>query len=276
MLIDSHTHAFADKIATKAVDQLKDYYQLPTEFGGTLKDLCLQGNAATLDAMVLLVAATRPDQVRPANDWILSQLMHTPFEMAKMLQLEVVPRIIPFGAFHPEDVNWQYEIARLRQAGIRGIKIHPEFQQIDLGDSNLNSFFEEMQHDFILMLHVGDPLVSANNYSTPAKLAAILDRFPALTVIAAHMGGYCFWQQSYEVLAGRRLFFDTSSAVSYMPEEMVKLMIDKHGSEQILFGSDYPLRSSSQDFAVMDSFHWLDEVQRSAIYGRNAEFLFSF
>jgi hypothetical protein len=39
MLIDCHTHAFAEKIAPRAVQQLIDYYQLPTTFGGSLQDL---------------------------------------------------------------------------------------------------------------------------------------------------------------------------------------------------------------------------------------------
>lgn len=274
MLIDSHTHAFADKIADKAVEQLINYYRLPTTFGGTLTDLCLQANAAALDAMVLMVAATRPDQVRPANDWVLSQLLLTQDEMARSLKLEKVPAIIPFGAFHPDDKNWLSEVARLRQAGVRGIKIHPEFQNIDLADRRLDSFFEEVQRDFVLMLHIGDPQVSANNLSTPAKVADILDRFSGLNIIAAHMGGYCFWQQAYDVLAGRRLFFDTSSSIAFMEPEMVKLIIDKHGSEQILFGSDYPLRSSMQELLLLESYNWLNENQRSAIYGANAATLF--
>ena len=58
MLIDCHSHAFADKIADKAVKQLINYYQIPTNHGGRLVDLFTAANEADLDALVLLVAAT--------------------------------------------------------------------------------------------------------------------------------------------------------------------------------------------------------------------------
>ena len=274
MIIDCHTHAFSKKIADKAVAQLIEYYQLPTSYGGTFADLCTQANAASLDALVLLVAATRPDQVRPANDWILSLIAQSPRQMLARYQLTHIPCIIPFGAFHPDDEHWLEEVGRLRAAGIRGIKLHPEFQGIDLADRRLDAFFEEVQHDFFLMIHVGDPKVSADNLSTPGKLATILDRFPALTLIAAHMGGYCFWEEACERLAGRRLFLDTSSAIAYMDTPMIKRIIEKHGSERILFGSDYPLRSSSEELATLERLHWLTASQRDAICGGNAAALF--
>jgi len=72
MFIDCHAHAFADKIADKAVNQLISYYGIPTAHGGRLAALLAAGAEAGLDAVVVLVAATRPEQVRPANDWALA------------------------------------------------------------------------------------------------------------------------------------------------------------------------------------------------------------
>ena len=49
MLIDCHTHAFAEKIAPRAVQQLVDYYGLPTNLGGSLPDLLTTAADAKLD-----------------------------------------------------------------------------------------------------------------------------------------------------------------------------------------------------------------------------------
>jgi len=72
MLIDFHTHAFAEKIAAKAVNQLINYYKLHTSHSGTLPELLQEENKIKSDAAVLLVAATKASQVAPANDWALS------------------------------------------------------------------------------------------------------------------------------------------------------------------------------------------------------------
>ncbi len=265
MLIDAHTHAFSDKIADKAVEQLINYYQLPTSFGGRMTDLRDQAVLAKLDALVLLVAATKPEQVKPAHDWILSR---------PWADLTGMPRVIPFGTYHIDDPNWQAELARLRAAGIRGIKLHPEFQNIDLADPRLWPLCEEIAGEFTLMVHVGDPRVSQRNLSTPRKVAALLDLFPRLTVIAAHLGGYCFWEDACEILAGRNLYLDTSSAVQFIDPALLRRLIDKHGTERILCGSDYPLSSPLSALQAIEQLPWLNDMQKAAILGENAWQLF--
>jgi len=265
MLIDAHTHAFADKIAEKAVDQLINYYQMPTTHGGRISDLLEQAAIAELDALVLLVAATRPEQVKPAHDWILSRpwVGHTP-----------CPTIIPFGTYHIDDPNWQAEVSRLRAAGLRGIKLHPEFQGIDLADPRLLPFLEEIAGEFVLMVHVGDPRVSQENLSTPRKVATLLDRFPQLTIIAAHLGGYCFWDDALAALAGRNVYLDTSSAIQFIDPTLLRRLIDKHGTEKILCGSDYPLSSPIAAQQAIDRLPWLSDAQKTAIKGGNCAALF--
>lgn len=266
MLIDCHTHAFAEKIAPRAVQQLIDYYQLPTTFGGTLDDLLSVGVDAGLDALVLLNAATRPEQVKPANDWLIS-LTGDSHSATR------VPTIIPFGTFHIDSSDWLSEIRRLRSSGIRGIKIHPEFQGIDLADPRLNDFWAEVERDFVLMIHIGDRERHRDNLSTPAKLAAILDRFPRLRAIAAHMGGYTLWQEACESLVGRDVYLDTSSVFPYIDQSVLRRIVSGHSKELILFGSDYPLRSPQQDLPLLDAIPWLTADEKERIRGRNAALL---
>jgi predicted TIM-barrel fold metal-dependent hydrolase len=265
MLIDAHTHAFADKIAEKAVLQLIDYYSIPTSHGGTVSDLMRQAQIAKLDAMVMLVAATKVEQVKPANDWMLSR----PWE-----SFENHPIIIPFGSYHVDDDNWLNEIYRLRDAGIRGIKIHPEFQQIDLADPRLLPFCEEIQGDFTLMVHVGDPVITDDNYSTPAKVAKLLELFPDLTIIAAHLGGYCLWDDVHDMLAGKNLYLDTSSAAQYIDQNLMEKIIRRHGVEKILCGSDYPLTSPIEAINTIMDVKWLSNEEKELITGGNAARLF--
>jgi hypothetical protein len=268
MIIDFHTHAFVEKIAAKAVVQLINYYKVQTEYSGTLPELVREENKINANAIVLLVAATKAAQVIPANNWALSLKKQSP--ATGISSDSRMPELVPFGTYHPDDPNWLSEIERLRCAGCRGIKLHPEFQGIDLADSRLNTFFEEISNDFTVLIHMGDVLRSASNKSTPQKLAAILDRFPSLTVIAAHMGGYHFWEESLEKLAGRNIYFDTSSTLPYIEKDLFQRLVRKHGTERILFGSDYPLQSPAQALADIDSLGWLSLSQKEQILGNNA------
>ncbi len=266
LFIDCHMHAFADKIADKAVNQLINYYQMPTPFGGRLNDVLAAADEAGLDGLVLLVAATKPEQVKPANDWVLSMVNQYRQEKEKALSKL---KIAHFGTYHVEDPDWLSEIKRLRSAGVKGIKLHPEFQGIDLANPMLKPFFEEVKNDFILMIHVGDPVVSPNNMSTPKKIAAILDDFPGIKIIAAHLGGYCLWDEAYDVLAGRDVYLDTSSALCYLDQTLARKIFVKHGTDKILFGSDFPLRSPKQDFEVLDRIDWLSSRDKERILGLN-------
>jgi predicted TIM-barrel fold metal-dependent hydrolase len=267
MFIDCHMHAFADKIADKAVTQLIHYYKIPTKYGGRLDDVTAAAAEAGLDGLVLLVAATKPEQVKPANDWALS--MFHQYQKQRLHSSSPKPKIAHFGTFHVDDPEWLSEIKRLRAAGIKGIKLHPEFQSIDLANPKLMPFFEEVKDDFVLMIHVGDPKVSPDNLSTPQKIAAILDNFPGIKIIAAHLGGYCFWEEAYELLAGRDVYLDTSSALCYMDHDLARKIFAKHGTDKILFGSDFPLRSPKQEFEVLDQIPWLSGRDKERILGLN-------
>jgi predicted TIM-barrel fold metal-dependent hydrolase len=273
MRIDFHSHAFADKIAQKAVEQLITYYRIPTAYDGTLLALVREAVKAKLDVLVLLVAATKASQVKPANDWAIRVSRYNADELNRLCGVTRAPRLVPFGTFHPDDPFWQEEIRRLRLAGCRGIKLHPEFQGIDLADPRLNPFFEEISPDFIVVFHMGDKTKSPDNFSAPRKLAAILERFPKLKAVAAHMGGFCCWEESLNELAGRKVYFDTSSTVRYADRDLLKKIVAKHGTDRILFGSDFPLQSPAEAYAELESLDFLSASQKEDIAGKNAAVL---
>ena len=60
---------------------------------------------------------------------------------------------------------------------------------------------------------MGDAVKSPSNKSTPKKLAAILDRFPALTVIATHMGDIVFGRNDDLELARQELILHLLAAL---------------------------------------------------------------
>ena len=232
MYIDIHTHAFHPKIAHKAVDHLNDFYSVNCAGDGTIAHLLERERKAEMEKCVVLCAATAPAQVIPANNYAIT------------LQKEHEDRVIAFGTVHPGYEDWESELKRIKAAGIRGIKLHPDFQSFWLDDPRLLPIFEAAQKDFVFEIHIGDKTTPAQNPSCPYKLAAILRQFPGMRVIAAHFGGYRMWAHALDALSGNRfenLWFDTSSTTPFATPLLAKKLLKAFPRERILFGTDWPL-----------------------------------
>lgn len=256
MYIDIHTHAFHPKIAHKAVDHLNSFYSLTCSGDGTIANLLDREKEAGLEKCVVLCAATAPAQVIPANNYAIS------------LQREHPDRVIAFGTVHPGYENWESELARLKAAGIRGIKLHPDFQSFWLDDPRLLPIFEAAQKDFVFEIHIGDRTTPDKNPSCPYKLASILRQFPGIRVIGAHFGGYRMWNQALEVFAGNRfenLWFDTSSTTPFATPELAHKLLNTFPRERILFGTDWPLYDPVEELARLQALGGLSDSEMEAI-----------
>lgn len=237
---DVHTHAFHPKIAEKATAQLYDYYHIHPKGDGTLDNLRRFLVDAGLDRAVVHSAATCPEQVVPANNWAIH-----------LQQNE--PGILAFGTVHTGFAGWEKELDRLAEAGIKGLKLHPDFQRIWLDDPALDPVFEAAAGRFVMMFHVGDQRSPQENYSCPFKVAAIKRRFPKLQMIAAHLGGLYHWEHVPAELGKLDIYIDTSSALPFVSDEHLSEIRKAIPRERWLFGSDYPL------YSARDS---IDDLQR--------------
>lgn len=225
--VDVHTHAFHPKISDKVVVQLENHYKIPSIGNGRWDDLEPRLNRAGIQKCFVHSAATSPEQVIPANRWALSLLDN--------------PKIVPFGTMHPDYQDWKNELALLYDKGIRGIKLHPDFQGFRLDDPKLLPIFAEMEGNFTLMVHVGDRLPPKLNPTCPWKVAAIKRKFPKLRIIAAHFGGVFHWQYVIDAMRGLEIFMDTSSSLFAIPQPVLKAIYNAFPRYLFLFGSDYPL-----------------------------------
>ncbi|AEF94987.1 amidohydrolase 2 [Desulfotomaculum nigrificans CO-1-SRB] len=258
MLIDMHVHVFPDTIAPKVKEQLNHHYGLPVHHQGTRQEFKNIMRLGHVDTAVFFTAATRPDQVPAANHWAITNTRDG---------------LLGFGTLHPDYDNIEGEIKKLKKAGVKGIKFHPDFQQFYLDDPKALTLYEKIARDFVVIFHIGDDTDGSKiNYSTPERLARVLDYIPGLRVIAAHMGGYLMWDRSLKHLVGKKLYFDTSSCYGILPNEQFKFMIKEHGADKILLGSDYPFNSPLTEVANLTQLA-LAEKELQAITGENARAL---
>ena len=225
-IIDIHTHVYPQKVASAAVESIKEFYCLEgTDMDGTASTLIRRGNAAGVTRFVLLPVANRANQVQSINNFIASQVQeHDCF--------------IGLGAVHAEMEDMASEIDRIAELGLRGIKIHPDFQKFPIDDPRLFPVYEAVRGKMPVLFHMGDPRY---DYSHPARLRRILDLFPGLETIAAHFGGHTMYETACENLKDTDCVFDISSTLMFLPNKEAERYVSIYGAERLAFGTDYPL-----------------------------------
>ena len=195
-IIDIHTHIYPEKIARRATDSVRDFYQIDGEgMDGTVQMLRDRGAKAGISQYVVLPVSNTPSHVQSINDFILEQTkLHDDF--------------IGFGTLHAEMEGLTDELERIVNMGLRGIKMHPDSQAFAIDDKRLFPVYEALQEKLPVMLHMGDPRY---NFSHPVRLKRVLQLFPRLQVIAAHFGGYTMYHTARELLWDTNCVFDVSS-----------------------------------------------------------------
>ncbi len=257
MIIDFHTHAYPPAIAEKGTRYVYDFYEfayLHREGCGTtahLNDCCAK---AGVDYKVLLAVALRAENVESINHWLAGCLdAHT----------------FGFGAMHPQCKNPEALLEQFAEYGFKGVKFHPDMQQFNIDDDALEPVYARCEAlGLPICFHLGDPRY---DYSSPLRLARVLERHPSLRVLAPHLGGYTMWNNGKidPILGNKNVFLDTSSTTMFLPPERVAEIIRAHGVQNVLFGTDYPITTQAKElqrFATVP----LTEAEREAILYKNA------
>ena len=255
-IIDIHAHIYPDHIAKKAAESVKEFYEGIGDHAmdGTEGMLLERGRMAGIERFVALPVAIRPDRVRNINDYIYQRAQEN-------------PALIPFGTVHAAMEDLTDETERLIGLGVKGIKMHPDSQRFGIDDPRLFPMYEAACGRVPVMLHMGDPRY---DYSHPARLRRVLDLFPKLEVIAAHLGGYTMYETARELLQDTDCVMDISSSVVFLEPGMAEKYINHYGAERIAFGSDYPMFDPFREVNNFLRFN-LTDAQKEQIAYKTAE-----
>ncbi|MDR2648044.1 MAG: amidohydrolase [Oscillospiraceae bacterium] len=258
MTIDFHTHCFPDTLASRAMARLvpasgarEPYYD--GSYTGMLA--CLDG--FEVDEAVVLNIATNPKQQRSVNEFAVT--------------CDRTPRLHGFGSVHPFAPNALDELDWIKAQGLKGIKLHPDYQGFSVDDPQVFPIYDKaMELGLIVVFHAGmdiglpDPIRCA-----PRALASVLPRFAGGTVVAAHFGGYACWNDVLRYLCGKEVYLDTSYAARKMPPPFGRAIYEAHGASKLLFGSDLPW-ADPRDEAYFLTLLGAPQDEINAILGGNA------
>lgn len=240
MVIDFHTHCYADKIAKTVIDLFKEKSGLEPVLDGTAQGLKDHMRACGVDRSVVLPVATNPGQVKIINDW------------AKASRCS---ELCFFGAVHPEESDFYKTLSELKKDGFRGVKLHADYQGFYADEERMFPLYEAIRDvGLILMLHAGlDNVYPVPSHCTPVMIRNIVDNVPGIKLIAAHMGGHVLWRDAEELLVGLPIYMDTSYSQYALTKSDMERIIKKHGSERILFGSDSPWKREDTELKMINA-----------------------
>ncbi len=258
-IIDMHAHFFPDALAKRAVDNLGDYYGLKMHCNGTYADLTARAKEAGITKLVIHSTALKANQVETINE-------NTASHTAK--------NVAGFGTLHQDyEGDYEKEIKRIKSLGLKGIKLHPDFQHFNIDDRKMYPVYDIIRAEGLpVLVHTGD---EHSPCSAPHRLAKVLDDFPGITAIAAHLGGYSQWDEASECLYGREVYIDTSSCHRRLTHEQIKNLIRSHDIDKIMFGTDYPIENYEY---CLDNFFKLglnDDESEKILYNNANRLIFN-
>lgn len=259
-VFDFHTHIFPEKIAAKAASGICEFYDFPKDNlkKGTKEDLLSGLKCGVIGKALCFSVATVPKQVPSINDFLVSAVSDT-------------DALIAYGAMHPFYDDIENEMERIKSLGLLGVKLHPDLQKFNIDDSAAFPIYESAQRlSLPVYFHSGD---DRYDFSSPYRIAKIMEKFPRLKVVAAHLGGYRRWKDASKCLFGSGALYDTSSAVCFMSPEQAYEQIMGCGVDNVLFGTDYPLKSPCEEVALINAIP-LSFEDKQKIFYKNAEKFF--
>lgn len=277
MIIDIHTHVFPEKIAASTVKKLELLSHTHAFSDGSAAGLRASMDRSGVDACLVLPVATTPHQVPHVND-----------SSARMNDQGPETGIYSLGCIHPDFDGYREELSRIAALGLKGIKLHPEYQGTDFDDIRYLRILDRCGELGLMVLsHAGlDIGFPGKDNCSPSMVLRALKQVGPVKLVLAHMGGWRQWEQVEELLWDTQVSIDTSYALGaiaplddgyYRPEDLPLMgedqfmgMVRKFGAERVLFGTDSPWDDQAKALKRLRALP-LEPWELEAILGGNAQ-----
>ncbi len=259
MIVDFHTHTFPDKIAAKTIAALGKVAGVEAKTDGTLTGLLTSMEKSGVDISVIMPVVTRPEQFQTINN------------VAAKINETYHGRLISFGGIHPNTQNYKKELEYIKSLGLKGIKLHPDYQKVMIDDIRYKHIIDyASQLGLMVLVHAGiDIGLPEPVHCPPEKALAVIEELHPEKMILAHMGGWKQWDRVEELLAGTNVYFDCAFCSEYLSPEQFEQIVKKHGAERILFASDSPWEDPAATIRWIERTD-LSEEEKACIYYKNA------
>ena len=266
MFFDFHTHVFPDKIAEMAVASLVEKAEgaigekgcLTAHTNGTLAGLKRSMERGGVDGSLILPVCTDPKQFDSVNRFAA--------------EINGEDGIYSFGGIHPDCEDIDGKMSFIKKSGFLGVKIHPDYQDTYIDDEKYVKILEcAKEYDLIVVTHSGvDGAYRQTVRCTPDRALNLIRKVSHSKLVLAHLGANELYGEVLDRLCGEDVYFDTAYVLRFVNQELFQAIIQKHGSDKILFGSDSPWSHIRNDVEILKSFGLKQETERK-IFCENAK-----
>ena len=263
MIVDFHAHAFPDALAERSVAYLSEKAHVPAFSDGTARGLAESASRVKADVALVLPVVTKPSQFKSVNAFA-KRINDGEFDVCGV-------RLRSFGGIHPDDEDVESELKEIKAMGLKGIKLHHDYQQTFIDDpKNLRIIEKAAELGLLVSVHAGlDYGFLDCTHCTPERSKNMLRLTGADNVILAHMGGFDMWKEVFDLLVGEKVRFDTGVVARYMDKKLAADIIRAHGADKVLFATDTPWASYEDSYDFVASLDLPDE-DKNKIFGLNA------
>lgn len=258
-IIDFHAHIYPEKIAQKAAESIGEFYNIDMSASGTAENLIKSGSKVGITNYLVHSVAVDGAHVETINNYISSEC-------------EKHPEFYGFGTMHADYENKIDEAERIKSLGLYGVKIHPDTQKYNMDDESMFDLYDFLSENHMpLLIHCGD---YRYDYSHPRRLKNILRKFPKLTVVGAHFGGWSVHDLALEYLLDENCYLDCSSSFQMTGLKRGRELIKLYGAERMVFGSDFPMWDPAHELEVLMSMGFSDEEYKLMLCENAKKILF--
>ena len=259
-IVNAHCHIYPEKIADKAVIGIRDFYDLDMSLNGKVDGLLKDGGEVGVTHYLVHSVATTPKQVRSINEFIAKSVNTHP------------DLFTGFGTLHPDSEDIQGDFDYLIELGLKGVKLHPDFQRFAMNEERAFRIGEVVSDAGVPMqVHCGD---FRYRYSNPEQVKPFLEEFPDIPFIGAHFAGWSMWEEATGKLAGfENLHVDLSSSLYALTPETALDLIHAYGADKVLWGTDYPMWESKSEMEYFEKIDLTSKERSRILYDNAAKLL---
>lgn len=260
MIIDFHTHVFPEKIAKPTIDALTIKANGHPTTDGTVEGLIKQMEKGNCDIAITLPVLTKPTQF----DSVLRFASQINERFSKEGN-----KLISFAGIHPRCEDIDGKMAEVKSLGIKGVKIHPDYQETFIDDDGYIEILKcAKKYDLIVVTHAGvdDGYLDRPVMCPPDKILKVLEEVDHGKFVLGHYGAHKQWAEVLEKIAGKNVYLDTAFTLHEIEENLFKEILFKHGEDKVLFATDCPWRDIGDDVATLKSYNLSQEIQDKIFY----------
>lgn len=187
--------------------------------------------------------------------------------------------LLSFGGIHPDTSDYKEVLRRICSLGLKGIKLHPDYQETFFDDIRYKRIVTEATGlGLYILVHAGEDIgLPEPVHCRPEHILEVLRDTNTDKLILAHMGGWRLWDEVEEKLADCPVYIDTSFSENYikgveglLDEESFVRMVRTFGPERVLFGTDSPWSSQKESVVWLENTS-LTNREKDLIFSENAK-----